>query len=82
MNPKAEYILGTKFEANTVLEDLFSEEGLLDTIAGALSSSPEEVTTKILETQHGDLMLQYRISPLVLGARINGVIIIIYDFTT
>jgi len=81
VNPKAEYLLGTKFESNTVLEDLFTEEDLYDTISGALSSSPEEVTTKILETQHGDRMLQYRISPLVFGDQINGIIIIIYDFT-
>jgi len=81
VNPKAEYLLGTKFETNTVLEDLFTEEGLLDTISGALSFSPEETSTKVLETQHGDRMLQYRISPLVLGDQINGVIIIIYDFT-
>jgi two-component system phosphate regulon sensor histidine kinase PhoR len=81
MNPKAEYLLGTKFEMSTAVEDLFSEEDLHATISSALSSSPEEVTTKILETQHGDRMLQYRISPLVLGDRINGVIIIVYDFS-
>jgi signal transduction histidine kinase/DNA-binding response OmpR family regulator len=81
MNPKAEYLLGKKFDVHVRIEELFCEQKLLDAIAEALSADPGAITTKILELQHNDLMLQYRISPLVLDDEINGVIIIIYDFT-
>ena len=81
MNPKAEFLLGRRFDARIKVKDLFHEQRILDTISDALSSEPGRITTKILDGLHNDTMLQYRISPLVMGNDINGVIIIIYDFT-
>ena len=81
MNPKAEFLLDRRFDEKIKVEDLFCEQKILDTISDALSSEPGRITTKILDGLHNETMLQYRISPLVMGNNINGVIIIIYDFT-
>ena len=81
MNPKAEFLLDRRFDKRIKVEDLFYEQKILDTISDALSSEPGRITTNILDGLHNDKMLQYRISPLVMGNDINGVIIIIYDFT-
>lgn len=81
MNPKAEFLLDRRFDERIKVEDLFHEQKILDTISDALSSEPGRITTKILDGLHNYTMLQYRISPLVMGNDINGVIIIIYDFT-
>ncbi len=81
MNPKAEFLLDRRFDELIKVEDLFHEQKILDTICDALSSEPGRITTKILDGLHNEKMLQYRISPLAMGDDINGVIIIIYDFT-
>jgi two-component system phosphate regulon sensor histidine kinase PhoR len=81
MNPKAEYMLQKKYDEGMKLNELFDDEKLLEAVEEALSSSPEKITTKILQLVQGETTLQCRISPLVIDDEINGVIIIIYDFT-
>lgn len=81
MNPKAEYLLRKKYNEGMELNELFDDWKLLDAVEEALASDPGKITTKILELVQGDTMLQCRISPLVIDDEINGVIIIIYDFT-
>ena len=81
MNPKAEHLLGIRFQDGMSSESIFTMKNVKSFIENILNGTSGDALMKLFEEENNGRMLKYMVSPLIINKNVSGVLVIIEDFT-